>query len=323
MAKTPLQLYEQMLFIRLVEEEMASRYGAPGQPQEMRCPVHLSIGQEAAAVGTCAAMTHEDHAYSTHRCHAHYLAKGGALDRMLGEIYGKQTGCLGGRGGSMHLMDMRVGMQASIPIVSSVIPLAVGAALAMKMDGKPHLTAVFFGDGAMEEGAWHEAANFARLRQLPVLFICENNLYSVYTPLHLRQPDGALARFARAHELPMWEADGMDVEASYEATQAAVASIRAGNGPALVLLDTYRFREHCGPNDDDHLGYRASGELEQWHQRDPLERQEARLIARGDLTREMVEALKTRLTAEIAAGFEQARAAPLPTPDTAFDYVYA
>ncbi len=323
MTQTSLPLFEHMLYIRLVEEEIAARYGAPGQPQEMRCPVHLSIGQEATAVGVCAALTDQDHAYSTHRCHAHYLAKGGLLDPMLGEIYGKQTGCVGGRGGSMHLMDTRVGMHASIPIVSSVIPLAVGAALAMKMDGLDSLSAVFFGDGAMEEGAWHEAANFARLRALPVLFVCENNLYSVYTPLHLRQPDGALARFAQAHALPIWQADGMDVEATHTAATAAVASIRAGKGPAVMLLDTYRFREHCGPNDDDPLGYREPGELAAWHRRDPVTAQRARLIERGDATAAALDALQQRLAAEISAGFERARAAPLPGPSAAADHVYA
>lgn len=317
------RLFERMLWIRLVEETIAARYGKPGEPQEMRCPVHLSIGQEAVAVGVCATLSDRDHVFSTHRCHAHYLAKGGALEPMLGEIYGKATGCVGGRGGSMHLMDLSVGMQASIPIVASVIPLAVGAALAFKMDGQPHISTVFFGDAAMEEGVWHESANFARLRDLPVLFVCENNLYSVYTPLNQRQPDGALRRFAEAHALPVIAADGNDVEAVYAAASKAVDSVRSGDGPAFLLFDTYRFREHCGPNFDDHLEYRDPDEVAHWQSRDPLAAYESKLRARGVVTEADVSGLRTRLEAEVEVSFRRAQEAPLPSPSTVADHIYA
>lgn len=316
------RFYDRMLWIRLVEEQIAARYGKAGEPQEMRCPVHLSIGQEAAAVGVCEALRTEDLVFSTHRCHAHYLAKGGALDPMLGEIYGKATGCIGGRGGSMHLTDLSVGMFLSIPIVASVIPLAVGAALSMKLDGADSLACVFFGDAALEEGVWHEAANFARVQNLPVLFVCENNFYSVYTPLHQRQPDAQLTRFADAHRIPVFTADGNDVEATFGVTEQAVAAVRKGEGPAFLSLETYRFREHCGPNYDDHLGYRAAGELEEWQARDPLTTYAAALKARDVWTTEL-DGLNAAYEAEIDKAFTRADAAPLPTPDMAGDHVYA
>ena len=165
-----LDIYKNMLRIRLVEEEIAKRYSE----QNMRCPVHLSIGQEAIASGVMYNLNKEDKIYSTHRCHAHYLAKGGDLNKMISELHGKASGCCGGRGGSMHLFDDQAGIMSSLPIVGSVIPLAVGNALTFKLKKEKLVSAVFFGDGAIEEGVYHESANFAKIQSLPVLFICEN-----------------------------------------------------------------------------------------------------------------------------------------------------
>ena len=211
-------LYRSMLNIRLVEEGIAERY----DEQEMRCPVHLSIGQEAAASGVGLALHEKDRIFSTHRSHAHYLAKGGDLRAMLAEIYGKAEGCVGGRGGSMHLMDPNAGMMASIPIVGSCIPLAVGTALSDAIDGNNRVSIAYLGDASIEEGVFHESANFARLRDLPVLFVCENNLYSVYSHLEIRQPDRPLTAVAAAHNIRASHHDGNDVEAVHRATiQAA------------------------------------------------------------------------------------------------------
>ena len=193
-----IELYACMQRIRLVEEAISTRY----VEQEMRCPVHLSIGQEAAAAGVCLALETRDKVFSTHRSHAHYLSKGGDLRKMLAEIYGKATGCIGGRGGSMHIMDLDVNMVASIPIVGSCIPLAVGSALADSLDGRDNVSIAYLGDASVEEGVFHESANFAKLRDLPVLFVCENNLYSVYTQLHERQPDRPITSLAEAHGTP-------------------------------------------------------------------------------------------------------------------------
>ena len=178
------QLFESMVRIRQIEEAIADHYSE----QEMRCPVHLSIGQEGAAVGVCAALRSSDMAMSGHRSHAHYLAKGGNLLAMIAEIYGRQTGCSGGRGGSMHLVDLAAGFMGAVPIVGSTIPIATGLAFAERQKGGSRLTVAFLGEAATEEGVFHESANFASLHQLPIVYVCENNLYSVYSPMQVRQP---------------------------------------------------------------------------------------------------------------------------------------
>jgi pyruvate dehydrogenase E1 component alpha subunit len=312
-------LFEEMLLIRMVEEAIADHY-AEG---EMRCPVHLSIGQEAVAVGVCRPLTATDKVFSTHRCHAHYLAKGGDLKRMFAEIYGKKSGCLGGRGGSMHLADFEVGMMASIPIVSSAIPVAVGSALADKRVRSGKVTVAFFGDASVEEGVFHESANFASLHKLPVVFACENNLYSVYTPLHQRQPDRPLTDVARAHGLRAMHVDGNDAEQVFHMAHEAIALARSGGGPTFLVLDTYRSREHCGPNTDDALGYRPATESAAWEQRCPLRRLKVQLLDEAILTAEHEADMRTKIGAKIEEARTFAREAPLPSPDDATRHVYA
>ncbi len=312
-------MHRDMLRIRMVEESIAERYAE----QEMRCPVHLSIGQEAAAVGVCHALKHTDRVFSTHRCHAHYLAMDGNLNAMLAEIYGKAAGCIGGRGGSMHLTDPAKGMIASVPIVASSIPLAVGTALADQIDGNDNVSVAFFGDASVEEGVFHESANFASLRKLPVLFVCENNLYSVYTALKDRQPPRPITELARAHAMSFASADGNNVAAVFEAAQEAVARARQGNGPSFLLFDTYRWREHCGPGFDNNIGYRTEAEYETWRLRCPLEASRAKLHAQGKLTPADEASLAAKIKQEIDAAFEFAKAAPLPQPSQAADHVYA
>jgi TPP-dependent pyruvate/acetoin dehydrogenase alpha subunit len=313
------QWYADMLRIRLVEETMAARYAE----QEMRCPVHLSIGQEAAAVGVCAALRRTDKVLSTHRCHAHYLAKGGDLYRMLAEIYGKADGCVGGRGGSMHLCDQDVGMLASIPIVASSIPLAVGSALADKRAGRDTVTVAFFGDASVEEGVFHESANFAQLHKLPVVFVCENNLFSIYTQLDARQPARPIMELASAHAMAKAEGDGNDVVAVEELTQAAVARARSGQGPSFLVLHTYRWREHCGPNYDNDLGYRTPVEFEAWKGKCPVEKTRRELFGAGDLSEADDEGMRQDMQTEIDEAFERARAADLPSSEDARRFVYA
>jgi TPP-dependent pyruvate/acetoin dehydrogenase alpha subunit len=312
------QLHRDMWRIRLVEEEIAERYAQ----QEMRCPVHLSIGQEAAAVGVARALRTDDTVFTTHRCHAHYLAKGGDLRRMLAEIYGRSTGCVGGRGGSMHLCDASVGLVASVPIVGSAIPLAVGAALKHAIDGDGRIGVALFGDAAVEEGVFHESANFAKLRDLPVLFVCENNLYSVYTPLASRQPPRPLTALADAHRIPFAHVDGNDVVAVYEAACESVAAVRAGSGPRFLQLDTYRHREHCGPAYDNHLGYRTEAEFEHWRALCPLARSRRRLDSMASYSDVDEKNLIEVIRAEIEEAFAFARASAAPDPDTASLFVY-
>lgn len=318
-AGAALKLLREMLYIRLVEETMAARYAE----QEMRCPVHLSVGQEAAAVGVCQALRIEDRVFSTHRCHAHYLAKGGDLKAMLAEIYGKEAGCLGGRGGSMHLTDPSKGMIVSVPIVASSIPLAVGAALSDKLDKSDRVSVTFFGEASTEEGVFHESANFASLNKLPVLFVCENNQYSVYTPLRRRQPDRPLVDLAKAHGMTAMRADGNNVSAVLDTTREAVEHARAGKGPVFLVFDTYRWREHCGPNFDNDLGYRTEAEFLEWKKRDPLERLKGEMLASGQLDEKTFQSMSSELQFTIDAAFEFAKAAPLPEPSQASQFVYA
>jgi len=315
----PRALYRAMLRIRMVEEAIAARYAE----QEMRCPVHLSVGQEAAAVGACAALGPGDQVVSTHRAHAHYLAKGGDLKAMLAELYGRAAGCAGGRGGSMHLFDAAAGLLVSLPIVGSSIAIGVGAALAMRQRGDDRVTLVCLGDAAVEEGAFHESANFAALKSLPAIFFIESNQFSVYTHLSDRQPPRPLTAIADAYGMPARQVDGNDVLAVLDATAEAVARARDGGGPTLVVADTYRWLEHCGPNGDDHLGYRGQAELDAWKQRCPVATFAARLAEQGVLDAADRERMAAETAVEIDAAFAFAKAAPFPDGGTVAERVYA
>mgnify|MGYP001288946116 FL=1 len=261
------KLFESMLRIRLVEESIANKYSE----QKMRCPTHLSIGQEAIAVGVCANLTSQDQVLSTHRAHAHYLAKGGCLNSMMAEIYGKASGCSKGMGGSMHLIDTSVGFMGSTAIVGNTIPVAVGLALEKKLTHKKSIACVFFGDGATEEGAFYESVNFAIIHSLPILFICENNLYSVYSGLEVRQPvDRKIYKMVRAMGISAQHGNGNDVEEVARKVKQAKTMILKSGGPQFLEFDTYRWREHCGPNFDNNIGYREESEFLKWKKKDPL-----------------------------------------------------
>ena len=261
------KLFESMLRIRLVEESIANKYSE----QKMRCPTHLSIGQEAIAVGVCANLTSQDQVLSTHRAHAHYLAKGGCLNSMMAEIYGKASGCSKGMGGSMHLIDTSVGFMGSTAIVGNTIPVAVGLALEKKLTRKKSIACVFFGDGATEEGAFYESVNFAIIHSLPILFICENNLYSVYSGLEVRQPvDRKIYKMVSALGISAQHGNGNDVEEVARKVKHAKTMILKSGGPQFLEFDTYRWREHCGPNFDNNIGYREESEFLKWKKKDPL-----------------------------------------------------
>lgn len=303
-------LLRDMWRIRLVEERIAQLYSE----QEMRCPVHLSIGQEAVAVGVCSQLTASDGVLSGHRAHAHYLAKGGDLPRMLAELYGKETGCCGGRGGSMHLMDRAAGFLASTPIVGSTIPIATGVAWAEKMQRSRGTIVAFFGEGAMEEGVWHESVNFASLHKLPILYVCENNLYSVYTHLRDRQPERSRVKLAAAHGLAAFHADGNDVIAVQETTIQAMKGVRAGAGPAFIECSTYRWREHCGPNFDNDIGYRTKAEFEEWQKQDPLARLLGFARQEKGIGEDVLAKIRLNIEEEIEAAVTFAQESPFPDP---------
>ncbi len=314
-----LGLYRAMLRIRLVEETIADRYAQ----QRMRCPVHLSIGQEAVAAGVSAALASSDQIFSTHRCHAHYLAKGGDLTAMIAEIHGKETGCCGGRGGSMNLVDPDAGVMMSSPTIGSSIPVAVGAALSMQQRGTGGVAVAYFGDGASEEGVLHESLNFAALRRLPVLFVLENNGYSIFTPLDQRQPaQRPLSDLGRAHGIPAETVDGNDAGAVRAAAGRAVGRARRGEGPTLLVCDTYRQSEHCEPAKVFDVGYRTAAEREEWAARCPLTRLRHQLIAEGILTKEAEAALLRSLRTEVEEAFADADAAPFPSPVNAMEHLH-
>jgi pyruvate dehydrogenase E1 component alpha subunit len=315
-----LGLVRDMLRIRMVEQAIAREY----PKGEMRCPVHLSVGQEAVAVGAASALARTDLAVSTHRAHAHYLAKGGDLKRFLAELFGKEAGCAHGRGGSMHLVDLDVGFEGSTAIVGNTIPVGVGLALGSKVRGEPDITCIFVGDGAIEEGVFFESANFAVVRKLPVLFICENNDYSVYSPIRVRQPRGRkIHEVVRALGLTTAGFDGNDVFAVAEATKAAADAVRGGQGPAFLEFATYRWLEHCGPNDDDVLGYRPATDVAAWKTRDPMLVAAEKLERTPGFASGVMDQWRAEITAEIDAAFEFARTTAWPDVSRRGDYVYA
>lgn len=237
-----IDMWKKMVLIRKVEEKIVELY----QEQEMKCPVHLSLGQEACAVGVCANLTERDYVFSNHRCHAHYLAKGGDLNAMAAELYGRETGCAKGWGGSMHLVDRKVGLMGSSSIVSGSIPIAVGAALAFKMRKEDRVAVVFFGDGAAEEGVFYESMNFASMMKLPVIFVCENNFIAVETPIAMRQPDNISER-GKIFGIVGQKVNGQDAFEIYKAANEAVRLCRNGNGPALIECRTERWAKHVSP----------------------------------------------------------------------------
>jgi len=314
------QLLHGMKRIRLVEEGIAARYSQG----KMRCPTHLSIGQEAAAIGVGLALRHSDLAVSTHRAHAHYLAKGGDLKAMLAEIYGKATGCSRGHGGSMHLIDTKVGFMGSTAIVSNSSPVGVGLALSLQLRKSTAVSVVFCGDGAIEEGAFYESANFAAVRKLPALFVCENNSYSVYSHLRVRQPEGRkIFKMVEAIGVPSSLVDGNNPQDVYQAAEAAISQIRKGNGPFFLELTTYRWREHCGPNYDNEIGYRTEEEFQEWKLRDPIPSFEKKLLAEHVLDVSTIKHMEDEINAEIQLAFNFAETSPYPESQDAFRGIFA
>lgn len=302
-------LLRDMVRIRRVEETLAELYPAG----EMRTPTHFSIGQEAVAVGVCGALRRDDVVYSGHRCHAHYLAKGGDLHGMVAELYGRETGCARGRGGSVHLNDPDVGVIASSAILGQTMAVAVGTALAFTMDGRDQVAVTFFGDGTVEEGIFHETLNFAVMRRAPVLFVCENNGFSTHTRLEVRQP-ASVSIHARAasYGMPSRLVDGNDVFAVHAAAREAVAHARGGAGPFFLECTTYRWREHVGPQWDYDKGYRTKAEVDSWIARCPIRRASERLLSEGVSTPERIAAMGRASQNEVDEAVAAARAASFP-----------
>jgi TPP-dependent pyruvate/acetoin dehydrogenase alpha subunit len=305
-----------MLRIRLIEEVIAKQYSQ----QEMRCPMHLCIGQEAVPVGVSSVLSPSDMVFGNHRSHGYYLAKGGDLNKMIAEIYGKATGCCGGRGGSMHLIDLDVNFMGSTPIVAGTVPLGLGTALASHLRGKEELTVVFFGDGCFEEGVVHESFNYASLMRLPVIFVCENNRYSVYTNLENRQPDRPMKTIAKAHGWEVGSGNGNDLNQVVEISRQAVSRLKANKCPQFLEFETYRWVEHCGPNNDDHLDYRPAEEVASWKKKCPVQQMETRLLSEKIITSEDLDLYHGSIMDEIESGFKFALASPFPSPESLYQF---
>lgn len=318
--KTSLLLYYQMLRIRMVEEKICQLY----PEYQMRCPVHIYIGQEAVAAGVCTALKEDDYVLSNHRSHGHFLAKGGDLKAMMAELYGKASGCSKGKGGSMHLVDLKANFLGSTPIVAGVIPVATGVAFGSVLKREKKVTVVFFGDAAVEEGVFSESLNFAALKKLPVVFVCENNLYSVYSPLSVRQPkERNNLTIAKGFAVRAQKGNGNDVVAVYKITKEAISLARSGFGPSLLQFNTYRFREHCGHNFDHQLGYRSEEEFIRWQKKCPVVNFEKKLIRQKLMNKEQANGMKKKIEDEINQAINFAKSSPFPIREEVFTEIYA
>ena len=314
-----LALYREMLRIRRVEEKIAELY----PQQEMKCPCHLYIGQEAVAAGVCANLTQEDYLFGTYRGHGIYLAKGGSLKALLAELYGKETGATRGRGGSMQLVAPEIGFLCASAIVGGTLPMGVGAALAAKFRGRGQVSAIVFGDGATEEGVFHESMNFASLKKLPVVFVCENNFYATYSHQSARQCADNIYKRAEAYNMPGFRIDGNDVLEMHEASRSAMERARRGEGPTLLECRTYRWLEHVGPSRDTHLGYRSEEEVKEWMARCPIKTFEDSLLKEGVLSSEKIKMLNEELKKEIEEAVVFAQKSAFPPVGELGKWVYS
>lgn len=313
-AEQLVRIYRSMRLIRRFEETVNELYMQGRIPSTL----HLYIGQEAVAAGVSAALRPDDFVLSTHRPHGHALARGVAPRAILAELFGKATGTCKGKGGSMHVGDMRVGMLPGIAIVGGNAPIAAGLALASKMQHKDYVTVCYFGEGAANEGAWHEAMNCAAIWNLPVLFVCENNLYAASTPFHLAFKVESVAQRAAAYGMPGLTVDGNDVLAVYRAAEEAVSRARRGGGPTLLECLTYR---QCGHSRSDPRTYRSRTEEEQWKAKDPLPRYRTYLLEAG-IADEELSSIEADVEAEIQDAIRFAEASPEPDPADLFTDVF-
>ena len=310
-----LGMLQRMIEIRLFEDEVMKLFAR----NLVRASTHLCQGQEAVSVGACWALEQGDTMTCTYRGHGHVLAMGAPLDASFGEILGKEQGLCAGRGGSMHLTDISVGAMGSFAVVGAHLPFACGTGFAAQVLGTGSVSACFFGDGTTNIGAFHEALNLASIWKLPVVFVCENNLYGEYSPIATTTPVTELAQRAASYAIPGARIDGNDVMAVRRAVDKARARAAAGDGPSMIEAMTYR---HMGHSRSDPATYRPPGELDEWKQRDPITLFEAALASDEQLSAD-IEGARSRAKAAVADALERALAWPEPDPATRFDYVWA
>jgi acetoin:2,6-dichlorophenolindophenol oxidoreductase subunit alpha len=311
------RIYTTMLTIRRFEERAAQEYAKGAVPGF----IHSYIGQEAVATGVCANLGVDDRIVSNHRGHGHCIAKGADVTRMMAEIHGRKTGYCKGKGGSMHIADFSIGMLGANGIVCAGLPIAVGAALAAQLEGKGKVAVVFFGDGATNEGAFHECLNLAAVWRLPLVFACENNLYGANTPIGRVLPTSTIAERAKAYAIPAAVVDGNDVFGVFEAARQSVTRARSGEGPSFLEFLTYRWHHHFEGGYFADL--RPPEEIDAWKERCPLKRLEQRLEAEGVLDRAEQEAINNQVLSRIADAVSFAAGSPYPGPDDALTDVYS
>lgn len=306
-----IELYSRMLRIRLVEEAIAREY----PKGEMRCPVHLSVGQELLPSLLSFVVSTKDLAISTHRSHAHYLGKGGSLQKLIAELFGKTTGCSKGRGGSMHLIDLNVNFMGSTAIVGNSIPVGVGLGYGAKLKGDGAVVLIYLGDGAVEEGVFYESINFAVMRKIPAVFLCENNKFSVYSHISERQPqDRRIYNMVEGLGITSKYLDSSNPAKSLIELYNTIESTRSTQAPSFIEIDTFRFLEHCGPAEDDHLDYRDSNYIDDAKGKDPLAQLELELMVQFPEWDNLVSQIKKVIDNEIERAFDFARNSPYPDP---------
>ena len=307
-----LQLLYSMKLIRAAEESI----GLLVESQEARCPCHLAIGQEAAAVGVCSVLQRTDSVFGAHRSHGHYLALGGSLKSLFAEILGRSDGCSGGFGGSMHLRSLEHGLVGTVPIVGATIPMALGAALTAKRSRSGAVAVAFFGDGAAEEGVFHESLNLAGSMDLPIVFVVENNLFASHLHIDERQPLDSIARYAVAHGIDSVSMDGNDVLSIRDVTEQKLSTIRRTARPFVLELVTYRWRGHVGHREDTDVGVARSGDLPAWKGRDPILRLEAGLVQLDEGMTDEIARIGVQVDSEVTEALAFGRKSPHPRVDS-------
>jgi len=319
--KKLLSYYETMLLIRKCEESFVD----PILNGEIKCPVHLYTGQEAIAVGISAHLNTDDIIFGNHRSHGHYLAKGGDLYKMIAEIYCREDGCAEGRGGSMHIISKEVGMLGAAPIVAGTIALALGGALSLKLSGSKNIAVAYFGDGATGEGVLFESINFAAMRKLPILFVCENNYYSTHLPVKETRPDTPIFHIGKSFGIPSFQVDGNDLQQTLKFSKKAVDICRNGIGPVFIEFKTYRMHGHVGPSDSiqgTQTDIRPNSEIEAWRRKDPIERFEKYLLENKICTIEDFETITLDVESRIQNAHKKAIVSSQPAPEELTRYVF-
>ena len=312
------ELFYEMLRIRRVQERIESLY----LQDEMKTPIHLCIGQEAVAVGVCSALKKDDYISSNHRSHGHYLAKGGDLKSLIAELHCKTSGCSKGYGGSMHIVDTSVGHMGSSSIVGGGIPIGTGLALAIKMSESMQVSVVFFVDGAADEGVLYESFNFSMLKRLPVIYVLENNQWSVCSHISARQADQNIFHNANQDLLLTHKINGNDILNVFETTRSAVERARQGMGPSFIECDTYRVLGHAGCKTQDAKGYRDIKEVENWKKKCPVDNFRKTLLEETVLTPQDLQAMEIQIGAEIDDAFEFAEKSPLPEKEELYNNLF-